>query len=102
MKLRGNIRGSACGWIWRKYNPDRCYSKVLQNVIYTQKNFKINKINGIEKHGFGVRLRQIHPHADFFTDSHDRGACVNDIFEYGLKGHANDWCARRMETLLKY
>ena len=26
-----------------------------------QKNFKISKINGIEKHGFGVCLRQIHP-----------------------------------------
>ncbi len=32
---------------------------MLQNVIYNQKSFKISKINGIEKHGFGVRLRQI-------------------------------------------
>ena len=30
-------------------------------VTFTQKSFKIIKINGIEKHGFGVRLRQIHP-----------------------------------------
>ena len=35
--------------------------KMLQNVICNQKSFKISKINGIEKHGFGVYLRQIHP-----------------------------------------
>ena len=34
---------------------------MLQKVIFTQKSFKITKINGIEKHGFGVDLRQNHP-----------------------------------------
>ena len=34
---------------------------MLQKIIFTQKNFKNTKINGIEKHGFGVHLRQNHP-----------------------------------------
>ena len=34
---------------------------MLQKVIFTQKSFKITQINAIEKHGFGVDLRQNHP-----------------------------------------
>ena len=70
---------------------------MLQNVIYNQNSFKIGKINGIEKHGFGVRLRQIHPEVGNYARSNVGSeppilgcrALADRLGEMGGFGHKN-------------